>query len=184
MYTISRHSAEISVPEFIEKFVDVDTFLEACKACANYGKVWSCPPYDFDVIEYWNRYKTFRVVASKIAFDEETTSKTYTQSEIETILTDVLFSEKERLSDELYALEKEFPGSISLSAGCCQRCKNGCQKALGHPCIAPEKLRYSIESLGGNVGLTIEKLIGIKLEWIEEGRLPNHFVLVSGLLIP
>lgn len=45
-------------------------------------------------------------------------------------------------------------------------------------------MRYSIESLGGNVGLTIEKLMGIHLEWMEEGRLPHHFVLVSGLLLP
>ena len=45
-------------------------------------------------------------------------------------------------------------------------------------------MRYSIESLGGNVGLTIEKLMGIQLEWMEEGKLPHHFVLVCGLLIP
>ena len=50
------------------------------------------------------------------------------------------------------------------------------------PCRYPETMRYSIESLGGNVGLTIEKLMGLKLEWMEEGRLPHHFILVCGLL--
>ena len=43
-------------------------------------------------------------------------------------------------------------------------------------------MRYSIESLGGNVGLTISKLLKLELEWIEEGKLPNYFILVSGLL--
>ena len=54
----------------------------------------------------------------------------------------------------------------------------------GEPCLFPDKMRYSIESLGGNVGLTIEKLMGLHLEWMEEGHLPHHFVLVCGLLLP
>ena len=45
-------------------------------------------------------------------------------------------------------------------------------------------MRYSIEALGGNVGLTVTRYLGQKLEWIEEGRLPRYFMLVAGLLIP
>lgn len=184
MYTITRHEATISVPEYLDGYVDVDTFIEACKACRNYNTVWSCPPYDFDVIEYWRRYQTLRLTASKITFDEEMTSKIYTQDEIRAILDEVFFTEKDRLSEELFELEKAIPGSVSLSAGSCLRCKNGCMKAQGKPCCHPETLRYSIESLGGNVGLTADKLMGIPLEWMEEGRLPHYFVLVCGLLVP
>ena len=43
-------------------------------------------------------------------------------------------------------------------------------------------MRYSIESLGGNVGLTVSKLMGIELEWMEEGKIPSYFVLAGGLL--
>ena len=57
MYTIENYESEISVKEYVERFVDVETFLEACKRCPNYNKVWSCPGYDFDVLEYWNKYK-------------------------------------------------------------------------------------------------------------------------------
>ena len=123
-YTVEQYHASIPVSEYLDKYVDVETFLNACKACHNYGKVWSCPSYE------------------------------------------------------------SHPGSISLSAGSCHRCKNGCTRTQEKPCRFPEKMRYSIESLGGNVGLTIEKLMGIKLEWIEEGKLSHHFVLVCGLLIP
>lgn len=42
-------------------------------------------------------------------------------------------------------------------------------------------MRYSIESIGGNVGLTVSKLMGIELEWVQEGKLPSYFVLVGGL---
>ena len=43
-------------------------------------------------------------------------------------------------------------------------------------------MRYSIEALGGNVGKTVHDLLGIELEWIEEGKVPSYFVLVGGLL--
>lgn len=43
-------------------------------------------------------------------------------------------------------------------------------------------MRHSIESLGGNVGLTCSRLMKIELMWMEEGKLPPYFVLVCGLL--
>ena len=184
MYTTTRYESSISVPEYVEQYVDVATFLEACKACPNYDRVWSCPSYDFDVIKYWNRYQTFRVIATKITFDEEMTAKTYTRQELNEILGQVLPVEKKKISDELYREERQNPGSISLSAGSCHLCPNGCAKPTGGSCRNPDLMRYSIESLGGNVGMTIEKLLGIELEWMEENRLPSHFVMVSGLLLP
>ena len=90
---------------------------------------------------------------------------------------------KARLSRELYEKEQEFPGSVSLSAGCCTWCGGTCKRAEGQPCRFPDKMRYSIESLGGNVGLTISRLMGIELEWMKEGTMPRYFVLVSGLLV-
>ncbi len=182
MYTVTRHEASVSVTDYIEGYVDVPVFLKACQACPNYNKVWSCPPYDFDVLSYWRQYKTLRLLASKITFDEEVLTKEYTKKEADAVINKVLSPEKKKLSDELFLLENKYPGSVSLSAGSCALCSNGCAKKDGLPCRYPETMRYSIESLGGNVGLTIEKLMGLKLEWMEEGRLPHHFVLVCGLL--
>lgn len=182
-YKIQRYTASVSIPEYIDRFVDVETFLGACKACHNYNQKWSCPSYDFDVLEYWNQYKTFRLLASQIIFPEDILSKTYTQEQLNEILDNILPKEKQKLSDELLTEESKHPGSISLSAGSCIRCKS-CTKAEGKPCRFPDKMRYSIESLGGNVGLTIEKLMGLHLEWMKNNKLPHHFVLVCGLLLP
>lgn len=184
MYTLSYHRASISVPEYLENYVDVPTFLKACKACPNYNKLWSCPPYDFDVLDYWNKYTTMNLLAVKVEFDEEALSKTYSQEEINDILHDIFVVQRSNLTEKLLEEEKDYPGSVSLSAGSCCRCPNGCTKTEGKPCRFPNEMRYSIESLGGNVGLTIEKLMGLSLEWIEEGKLPPHFVMVCGLLIP
>lgn len=184
MYTISRHEATVNVSDYFEKFVDIPTFLAACQACPNYGKKWSCPPYDFDVEAYWKRFSTLQLLASKITFSEEMLAKTYTREEQRAVLENVLAPEKQSLSAEMMARETEYPGSISLSAGSCSTCEKGCSRSLGKPCRFPQTMRHSIESLGGNVGLTIEKLMGLHLEWMEEGKLPHHFVLVCGLLVP
>lgn len=182
MYTTKRYEATIPVSDYLEGYVDVDTFLECCRACPNYDGKWSCPSYDFDVIEYWKKYQTLDLTAVKIIFDEEYAGKEFPEEEIQRI-TDVSVMEMKReLSKELLLREEEVPGSVSLSAGSCILCKDGCSRKEGKPCRFPDKMRYSIESLGGNVGLTISKLMGIELEWIEAGKLPHHFVLVCGLL--
>lgn len=183
MYKTQRYQAEIPVKEYLERYVDVETFLESCRACPNYGKLWSCPPYEFDPLDYWREYNTLYLIAEKIQFDKEYAGKSFPQEKIEEITRTALGDVKARLSRELYEKEQEFPGSVSLSAGCCTWCGGICKRTEGQPCRFPDKMRYSIESLGGNVGLTISRLMGIELEWMKEGTMPRYFVLVSGLLV-
>ena len=90
MYKIEAYQAEISVKEYVERFVDIPTFLEACKKCPNYNQVWSCPGYDFDVLEYWGRYQTLKVYAHKIIFDQEYQEKVFEQQELNEILQKIL----------------------------------------------------------------------------------------------
>ncbi len=195
IYTTERYEAIVSVDHYLDKYVDVDTFLQACKACPNYEKIWSCPTYDFDVIEYWKKYKTLELTAIKIIFDEAVAGKKLTKEEQEEITKNSIWEVKAQLAEELYEREKAVPGSISLSAGSCTLCKGSgthsagsssfegfCSRLKGEPCRYPDKMRYSIESLGGNVGTTLSELMEIELEWIQEGRMPSYFVLVSGLL--
>lgn len=182
MYTTKRYETSIPVDEYLKGYVDVETFLDCCKKCPNYAKTWSCPPYDFNVLDYWKQYKNFDLIAIKIIFDEDYAGKKFSTEEMYQIANQSLWKVKAQLSEELLEREKEIPGSVSLSAGSCSTCKGNCPRKEGQPCRFPETMRYSIESLGGNVGLTISKLMGIELEWIEEGILPNYFVLVCGLL--
>lgn len=174
MYSLERFEKEISVALYLEHYINVEEFLEYCKACPNYNKIWSCPPYDFNTEEYWKKYNTLTVVGYKINFEAGIDEK-----ESMKIMSEV----KDKITKELFVMEESFPGSISLSAGSCGICDaEGCTRTKGMACIYPEKMRYSIESLGGNVGKTVSKLLGIELEWIEEGKVPSYFVLVGGLL--
>jgi len=81
-YTTERYTADISVEEYIEKYVAVEEFLEYCKACSNYEKKWSCPSYDFDVLEYWKKYDTAHFIAEKIIFAEEYVGKDISADEV------------------------------------------------------------------------------------------------------
>ena len=170
---IETFEKTIKVSEYIEEYVIVEEFLACCRQCDNYEMIWSCPTYDFDPVEYWKRYGKFYVVGKKMLLEEDE------KENWEMLMAQV----KDDLTEDLFALEQEYPQSRSLSAGNCKVCGAGnCTRKTGEPCRYPEKMRYSIESLGGNVGLTAGKLLGINLQWIEEGRIPDYFVLVGGLL--
>ena len=173
MYTMEKSQKLIKVRDYLDRYVNVEEFLQYCKKCNNYEKLWSCPSYDFNPEDYWKEYDELLVVARKIIFGEGVDQdRSY----------EIMLEVKEDMSRELYELEKQYPDSISLSAGSCSLCKDGCTRAVGEPCRYPEMMRYSIESLGGDVGRTVSKLMGYELEWIEEGKLPSYFVLVGGLL--
>lgn len=171
-YTLERFETETDIDSYIKGYVDIEHFLECCKECPNYGNRWACPPYDFDPMDIWTAYDRLLIAGYRLTFSEDRTEEEMTKA---------LWEVKQKLSEELYAEEERFPGSRSLSAGTCQLCGK-CTRPEGKPCRYPDKMRYSIESIGGNVGKTISKLCGIEIEWIEEGKLPEHFVLVGGLL--
>lgn len=174
MYTLQKFERKIPVTDYISDYVNVNEFLEYCRSCPNFDKVWSCPSYDFEPEEYWRKYSSLYVLGYKINFDG---------SESEERSLKIMAEVKEKITRELFELEKTHPGSVSLSAGSCSLCgKGNCTRISGKPCRYPEKMRYSIESLGGNVGKTVHDLLGIPLEWIEEGKVPSYFVLVGGLL--
>lgn len=171
---IETYEQTIKVEDYIEGYVCVEEFLEMCKACENYGRKWSCPSYDFDPVDdYWRKFEYLHVVGKKMILDEE--DKENWQS--------LMAGVKADLTCELDAREQEIPECQALGAGSCQICgEDNCTRKIGEPCRFPDKMRYSIESLGGNVGLTCSKLLGIRLQWIEEGQVPDYFVLVGGLL--
>lgn len=183
-YKIKQLSGKIQIKEYLEACVNTEEFLEYCKTCSNYGKVWSCPPYDFSVEQYWKNYKTLLLYGKKIIFSREMLEREYTQQEVDKVLREILVREKEKMTEELYRMENENEGSVSLRAGSCTRCcKEGCTREQGDKCRHINDLRYSIESLGGNVGLTIRKYLREELLWMEENKLPEYFILIGGLLL-
>ena len=63
MYDIQKYQRDISVEEYVREYVNVAEFIEYCKECPNYNAVWSCPPYDFEPEDFWNRFSELHIKA-------------------------------------------------------------------------------------------------------------------------
>ncbi len=178
-----EYTATVSMEEYLEDCVDVDQFLGYCKNCSNYSKVWSCPEFDFDPVDYWKAYDSLYILGRKLILPEELRLRIYSDDEREKVLTDLLKEPKMQLDRDLLAMEQRTPGSRALSGGSCLYCQPGdCARIHALPCRFPDKMRYSIEALGGNVGRTLSRYLHLKLLWMEKGRLPAYFIIVGGLL--
>lgn len=172
---------KIAVSDYVRDYVDVPRFLECCRACHNYSSKWSCPPYDFDPLGLWAQFREFQIFGTKLELAPEFIGADYNAPEANKDIRAALSAEKQKLMDRALALEKERPGSLGLSAGSCELCAE-CAKKSGAPCRRPELMRYSIESLGGDVCATAQNLLATPIKWASEGRVPEYFVLVCGLL--
>ena len=178
MKGIEKLTADIDVNEFVENYVDIERFGTLCKECENYEKNWNCPPFDFDVMDVWNSYSKLKIIAFKMNFDDEELAADFSDRELEFILKR-LERMKVKLMNDIYALEDE--NSYALFLGKCSLCMK-CTREFGMPCKMPFKMRYSIESLGGNVDQIIEDVFGFKILYAQNNRLPEYMIYVGGIL--
>lgn len=180
MNPLEEFKNRIDTNTYLKNYVDVETFLKACKKCESYGKNWSCPPYPFDATDYWKKYKYLYILGTKISFPQSIKNNKIKGEELKEYVSQTFLREKAILSERMQSLEKKYPGSVSLSAGSCRICEN-CARLEKRACLFPVEMRYSIESLGGNVEKTAKELLGINLKWTG-GKLPDYLTLVNGFL--
>lgn len=148
-YKVELLECVVPYSMFLKECIDVPRFLACCRECPSYGKQWTCPPFDFDPMKIWKTYTGLRLYARVI-----TMKKTDLKAEE---AYRIMKEEKNDLLIELLCKEQETKGSLVLSAGTCEICETGeCGRRKGIPCRYPQKMRYSIEALGGNVGYVAE----------------------------
>lgn len=181
MYHTEIYIKPSTIEELKNNFWDIEKFEGFCKQCKNYGKLWSCPPYNFSIEEYVDRYKYVYIVGVKIVFDEDTLSSINTKEKISSYTNETLHFMKNKIMNEMLKLEKLYPNSTSLSAGGCNLCEN-CSKLKNIQCVHPDLMRYSLESLGFDVGGVSSKLLNFELKWATETRLPDYFSLIAGIM--
>ena len=175
-------TASVDCARFIEGYVDIPRFNACCAQCRGYGMTWACPPYEFDPMDIWRGYGTVLLYAKKVIVPKELAEKEYEKKELARIYNDLLAPVKAELMNELYDMEKEHPGSLALSAGGCDICAE-CTRGEGLPCRCPSKMRYSVESIGGDVLKSIRDFLHEEVLWATDGRLPEHYILLGALLV-
>lgn len=162
--------------EMLENYVDVEKFLGCCAACPRYGQTWSCPPYSFDPAAVWPQYAFVTLYAMQV-FPESAGAGSAALADCEAFL----FPYRKRLDALLEERERETPHSLRLDPGRCRIC-DVCARREDKPCRFPEKLRYSLESLGANVGALATDRLGTPLLWGTKDAPPEYYVLVGAVL--
>ena len=95
----------------------------------------------------------------------------------------ILHEERQKLDKMISEAEQAEEGSLGLYAGSCVICgKENCSRIEGKSCKHPEKMRYSIESLGGDITATLEDIVGLEIKWEKDGNFPEYYTLTCGLL--
>lgn len=179
MSEIKKITADVDVNDFHDEYVDFEKISKMCiEEQEMLGYNWNYPPFDFDADEIWNSYNKLKIIAFKIDFSAEELEHTFSDKELEFVLK--RFERlKVKLMNDIYAQESE--DALGLYLGKCNLCMR-CTREFGAPCKMPFKMRYSIESLGGEVDRAIEELLGYKILYAHDGKLPEYLIFVGGLL--
>ena len=186
-YHIREMTVETSAEDFVTRFVRVEKFLPFCQQCGSYNTRWTCPPFDFDPMTIWQSYRGLRLYARILQADtpeqplDEAVAALKQEKRLYRQELQRWEREKRLYRQELQRWERETPESQMLLAGTCDQCET-CEKVQGHPCGRPELLRYSIEALGGDVEGCLQHYFHLPMLWGRDGKAPDYFALVGGLL--
>lgn len=183
MYRLSHTVAEIKTEDYIRDYRDVAKFIAYCKQCNRYNACWACPPFDFDIDEYISAYDTAYIIGTKIILDAAVMKENESPAWCKDISRRVIEEVRRMADNRLLEMEREYPGSKAFFAGTCVGCSlDQCTRISGEPCVCPDKIRPSLESVGFDIGKTSSDLLHIELKWSADGLLSEYFTLVSGFL--
>ncbi|WKY44150.1 DUF2284 domain-containing protein [Eubacteriaceae bacterium ES2] len=175
----------ISMDRLIEDYFDRNKTLGYCKACPNYSKVWSCPPYQFDEAIFLKEFKYMHIIGRQYEVPRNDIRLIRDPQAISDYCTEKMEAIKVMTWQTLLEIENEVEGAVGLIPGNCPVCKvqgMECTRESGQPCRFPKLMRFSLESLGFNVVDLVKYEVGMSTKWPENQRLPEILTSVSAIL--
>lgn len=162
----------------LKKYLAQKECNEACKYCSEYDNRWCCPSGVPDAEQYMSPYENAYLIAVKIFFSEELRSRIHTPEGVKMVRETIYDKIQLQVQLILLELEKQFPGSISIST--CMLCKR-CSRRDKKPCVHPKEMRYSMTAIGFRFAELLEKEMDLKIFWSADS-LPEYNVMVAALL--
>jgi hypothetical protein len=170
MIDIEKYRAEADMEDFIASYVRPEEFIRQCEACPNFGRLWSCPPYAFDVLEFWKGFGRIKIAAYKIKSD----------------------GDPERLRRDLAETKKAWGKSwrrrrpsVREARASRPAAASFARPARGRragPAAIPKKEVFARILGSGRCVKALRDLFGIELQWMKDGKPPEYLVLAGGLL--
>ncbi|KYH34750.1 hypothetical protein CLTEP_13490 [Clostridium tepidiprofundi DSM 19306] len=166
---------KITIDELL-KYHNPNVVYNYCKQCPDYNKFWSCPVFNFSEKEYIKKYTYAYIISAKLYTKEAHSNNDESQNDI-----NLYYNSLRKIFDKkLLELEKNYENTVSLFAGRCYICEK-CSKILNKPCIHPEYMRYSLESLGIEVTKIVEDILNDKILWSQYSK--QEYILLVGALL-
>lgn len=182
-YQVTTRQVTVPAREFIARYRDVERIRQYCTQCPSFGKVWSCPPFDYDARDVSNGFATVSVTGTTIEFDEQTRAACATHEQSAAAGREAMTQVWQSLLPQLYEQERSVPGSRCFTFRC-TLCSERCSRADGLPCRHPDRMRHSLEAVGFDVVAITRDLLGIELQWSADGMLPRCITIVTALMMP
>lgn len=173
------------VEYLMEEYFNRKKTIGYCKACPNYAKYWSCPPYQFNEEIFLKQFKYMHIIGRQYQIPREDIRNIRDPEGIEKYCTQKLDAIKVMTWKTLLEIENEVDGAIGLIPGNCPICEvqgMACARKINQPCRNSSLMRFSLESLGFNVIDLVKYEVGMSISWPENFRLPEVLTSVSGIL--
>lgn len=181
-FQLAHVTTMIPVSDYAAGYRNVEKFLGLCQQCSKFGKSWTCPPCEFDVKAFVDRFKYAHILGSKMTFDEATLAETTTPEAVDRVCKEAMRYGLTKASAYLRSYERKSPDSLCFLGSMCLLCGNKpCTRLNGEPCRHPNDVRVSLEAVGFDLSKTTQALLGIEMKWGKHGRLPQYITLVTAL---
>lgn len=178
-YRVKRHCRTLTTLEFYERFSNFELVQSYCKECPRYDTNYSCSPVDIDIKDFITNYDYIDIIVTQLFFKEKDYNSEYSKEELNKVLNETFFKEKQKIVDKVKKDEKKYSKATSLT-GPCNYCTPNCKKVYDK-CIHPEIRRYSLASLGIDSSKILKELFNIKLLLIN-GKLPKYLNNITSIL--
>ncbi|WP_297130182.1 DUF2284 domain-containing protein [Terrisporobacter sp.] len=157
--------ANVCKNDILKNYMKFEYFTALCKeGCPNYNSNYTCPPNSPTFTEYVKDYKYSLVIAMYMNIP-----KNKNMSEVHEYLRIVL-------SDLLIPLERKINGLLT-DGGRCIYCKE-CAYIDNLPCRFPEKMRFSMESMGIDLDSACKDILNYSMSWNSDNE--NSYCTVIG----
>lgn len=176
------HNIEERTLDEIKAYYKPKVFIEYCKACQYYNKIWTCPPYNFDITKMLEIYQYAYIIGSKVYIKDlgEDFKYLLDKDDLGYVANEIYKFTREVIDEKIIDIGLRKKHICVLLAGRCLVCDT-CTREKQLSCIYPDKMQLSLESIGFDVSSICEDILGYKMQWATES-LPEYFVLVSTIL--
>lgn len=179
--TVEKREGEISLSRLMD-FYHREKFWGFCRACPRYGALWSCPPYEEGALPDLEQFSKIWLFCHVLHFSPELRREAASPEKAGAFMESCAAQYGKAAHEEMLRLEQSHPGSLGLTHGGCRLCAH-CARPEGKTCRLPEKMRFSLESLGFSVVDLAREVLHLPISFSQEG-LPAYQVMLWGLFLP